>query len=321
MSVTHRHSSPSLPRLARLTVRWAAYPLLVFGSIVPAILAMQRGWADPSTIAGALVLLVGLLIVVMEQVQPDRRQRVSVRTIWVDVLHNLLSSGGVSSLVRALAFGSLVAFGAWLSAALGVGLWPQQWPLLLQFLLAVVLGEFGSYWAHRIMHRYELLWRLHALHHSPPHLYVLASGRSHPLNALIVHTCQVAPAIVLGAGGETIALAALFTATTGLFQHCNIELRTEWLNWLLATPDLHRTHHSVEMEESNTNFGNNIILWDLVFGTRLTDRRPPEYGVAGVAWPDSYLGHLATPFIYGRISQPAPAPEREPALAAPLVRS
>ena len=80
-------------------------------------------------------------------------------------------------------------------------------------------------------------------------------------------------------------------------------MHTEWLNWLFATPDLHRTHHSVEMKEGNTNFGNNLILWDLVFRTRLTGRRPSEYGVSGVDWPETYLGHLATPFTYGRLTQ------------------
>jgi sterol desaturase/sphingolipid hydroxylase (fatty acid hydroxylase superfamily) len=64
------------------------------------------------------------------------------------------------------------------------------------------------------------------------------------------------------------------------------------------------------MEESNSNFGNNLVLWDLVFRTWLPGRRPEKYGVPGVAWPASYLGQLAIPFIYERISsdtEPAPA--------------
>ena len=301
---------------------WGSYPLIVFGSLAVLLVGIEHAWLPASQLTFLLVLAMGLGIIVLEALIPDRPQQASWRVIWVDLLHNVFSSGGTSAVVRATAFAGLVGLGGYLSVAVGRGLWPTNWPLLAQIALSLVVGEFGVYWAHRLMHAYSALWRIHALHHSPPHLYLLASARSHPFNAILVHSLQVGPVVFLGAGPEVIAATALVTASTGLLQHANVVMHTEWLNWLFATPDLHRTHHSVELEESNTNYGNNLILWDLVFGTRLTGHRPAEYGVTGVAWPETYLGQLATPFTYDRLCAEAEAqsavPEPGPRSLAPV---
>jgi sterol desaturase/sphingolipid hydroxylase (fatty acid hydroxylase superfamily) len=48
------------------------------------------------------------------------------------------------------------------------------------------------------------------------------------------------------------------------------------------------------------------MIWDRLFGTYFlpTDRRPGvEVGVAGAAIPESYLAHLATPFLLDRYEQ------------------
>lgn len=292
----------------RRAVVWGLYPTLVFGGMAVTLFGLERQWMSPEWWGAAVVLVVALAIVALERLVPHSAGEVTMRTAGVDLLHNLLSSGGTSSLVRAALFGVLIAVGGWLSTTLGVALWPSSWPLVFQIALAAVLGEFGNYWAHRWMHG-TWLWRIHALHHSPTHLYLLASGRSHPFNAMLTHVTQVAPAILLGGSPELIAGLAVFTAITGLLQHCNVEMRTAWLSWLIATPDLHRTHHSLEMEESNTNFGNNLVLWDMVFGTWKPGLIPKAYGVEGVHWPETYLGHLATPFTLDRLSEGASSPE------------
>lgn len=300
----------------RTLVRTTAYPLLVFGSLAALWLGVRETSLSIAALTSALALASALVVALLELCLPDRAGQVSWRTLRTDFLHVLLSGSGVSMLVRALSFGALAGLGAGLASWIGVGLWPTAWPLPLQLALAAVVGELGAYTAHRVMHRYEAMWRIHALHHSPPHLYVVASARTHPLNSALVHFCQMGPVVLLGAGAEVIAAFSLLTAVVGLLQHCNADLATEWLNGVFATPDLHRTHHSVVLEESNSNFGNNLIVWDWVFGTRLAGARPAAYGVEGVTWPEGYLGQLTTPFVYGRISaatpgESSPEPSRE----------
>jgi sterol desaturase/sphingolipid hydroxylase (fatty acid hydroxylase superfamily) len=39
------------------------------------------------------------------------------------------------------------------------------------------------------------------------------------------------------------------------------------LRLFVVTPDMHRVHHSVEDDETNSNFGFNLPWWDRLFGT------------------------------------------------------
>ena len=40
-----------------------------------------------------------------------------------------------------------------------------------------------------------------------------------------------------------------------------------WLRLFVVTPDMHRVHHSVVYNETNSNFGFNLPWWDRLFGT------------------------------------------------------
>ncbi len=39
------------------------------------------------------------------------------------------------------------------------------------------------------------------------------------------------------------------------------------LRWVVVTPDMHRIHHSVIPQETNSNYGFNLPWWDYLFGT------------------------------------------------------
>ena len=36
---------------------------------------------------------------------------------------------------------------------------------------------------------------------------------------------------------------------------------------LIVTPDMHRIHHSIEVSETNSNYGFNLSVWDRILGT------------------------------------------------------
>ena len=53
---------------------------------------------------------------------------------------------------------------------------------------------------------------------------------------------------------------------------------TGLMRWVLVTPDMHRIHHSVVVQETNSNFGFNLSVWDRMLGTYIRDamKRQPE---------------------------------------------
>jgi sterol desaturase/sphingolipid hydroxylase (fatty acid hydroxylase superfamily) len=67
-----------------------------------------------------------------------------------------------------------------------------------------------------------------------------------------------------------------------MFNHGNIRIPVAFdrvLRWIVVTPDMHRVHHSVEDDETNSNFGFNLPWWDRLFGTY---RAQPRAGHEGM---------------------------------------
>jgi sterol desaturase/sphingolipid hydroxylase (fatty acid hydroxylase superfamily) len=55
-----------------------------------------------------------------------------------------------------------------------------------------------------------------------------------------------------------------------MFNHSNIRLPIlvdRFLRLIVVTPDMHRVHHSIIPEETNSNFGFNLPWWDRLLGT------------------------------------------------------
>jgi sterol desaturase/sphingolipid hydroxylase (fatty acid hydroxylase superfamily) len=287
---------------------YGAFPVVFGGAMAVAVVGIGIGW-DPVVTAMALTGVVVAALLVLERVHPYHadwlQNHGDVRT---DLLHNLVNFW-IPEVYTVLFVGGFAALGGWLSESLGATLWPTSWPLVVQLLIALVIAELGTYSIHRLMHENAWLWRFHAPHHSAPRLYWLNAGRFHPLDLFSQQFLAVTPLVLLGADMRVIALLTLFTAIHGLFQHCNVDIRLGPLNWFFSMAELHRWHHSKRIEEANTNYGANLIFWDIVFGTRYlpADRKPPtEIGIDALPdFPRGYWAHLTAPIRWKEIEQSA----------------
>jgi sterol desaturase/sphingolipid hydroxylase (fatty acid hydroxylase superfamily) len=302
--------SDSQPR-AGLLQRWIpslAFPL----TMTSALLTTWAGFSLlelPPTLAAALAVLVFgfILIPLLEHLLPYRPHwNQNDGDIITDVIHLIVANGVVVNLEKPLLVAALIGVTATLSDAVGGSIWPGEWPLLLQLFLMLLIAEFGRYWIHFAAHKVPWLWRFHAVHHSPNRLYFLNAGRFHPVEKVIFQLPEVVPFIVLGTNVETITLYFTFNAIHGLFQHSNIQQRLGWLNYVFSLPELHRWHHSKNIEESDRNFGNNLIVWDLLFGTYYNPqgREVQEIGLLNTDYPKGYIGQFAAPFASRDISKP-----------------
>ncbi len=113
--------------------------------------------------------------------------------------------------------------------------------------------------------------------------------------------------VALGAPPSVFALWVVAATIHGICQHANMQIRCGPLNWIFSMAELHRWHHSPLPLESNTNYGQNIILWDIVFGTRFlpSDRRPPrKVGIADLSgFPMTWWAQLWSPWRWERIKK------------------
>ncbi|MCY4447640.1 MAG: sterol desaturase family protein [Chloroflexi bacterium] len=181
------------------------------------------------------------------------------------------------------------------------GLWPHGFPIAAQVVLMIAAADFPRYWLHRAFHRFLPMWRLHAVHHSPHRLYWLNVGRFHPIEKAVQYTVDTLPFALVGVPPEVLAAYFVFYALNGFFQHSNCRVRLGPLNYVVSGPELHRWHHSEVTVESDNNFGNNLIVWDVLFGTRFlpADREVGPLGLHNREYPLGFLAQMRTPFIAG----------------------
>ena len=185
-------------------------------------------------------------------------------------------------------------------------------PIWLQVIAVLLLVSFFRYWMHRLQHRNAFLWKLHSYHHRLSDLRALNDLTSNPVDFALRNLLVY---VLLGAVGFD-PLAFLFAVPAlsvwGIFSHCGGDVRGGWLNYVVATPEVHRWHHSAEVPAGygySVNYGVEFSFWDLAFGTYYLPRKDglvlrPHIGHPG-GLPDesSYLRLLLVPFgLYGIVS-------------------
>ena len=224
---------------------------------------------------------------------------------FVNIAHTLSSKGTVQTVVI---FSAVIGVASYITPASepGYGLWPRGWPMAAQVVTGVVAAEFGLYWAHRIAHEWLPLWRFHAIHHSVTRLWIINTGRFHFIDSLKSIIMGMSILLALGAPMEVFIWLSAVTAFIGMMTHCNVDMRFGGLSWIFNTPGLHRWHHSRDIREGNRNYSENIMLWDILFGTFFNPagRRPPvNIGIADYM-PPGFLAQLAWPFRGIKLEQP-----------------
>ncbi|MET0048222.1 MAG: sterol desaturase family protein [Sedimenticola sp.] len=207
------------------------------------------------------------------------------------------------------------------TAAIGVALFAQQqgWGLFnylqappwIAVVASVVILDFMIWLQHVVVHAIPLLWRLHRVHHADLDYDVTTGARFHPIEILLSMLIKFAVILLLGPPVLAVVAFEIILNAMAMFNHGNIRLPAALdavLRLLLVTPDMHRVHHSVEDDETNSNFGFNLSIWDRMFGTYKAEPRDGQLGMTiGIhkfrdpAEVDRLPGMLMLPFR-GRIS-------------------
>lgn len=218
-------------------------------------------------VRGAVFITILLVMAVWEVVARRRPQRIGRARRWPGNLLIVV----LDTLAVRLVF-PLAAVGAALVAAeQGRGLFNLvAVPGWLAIVASVVVLDLAIYFQHRLFHAVPWLWRLHRMHHADLEFDVTTGLRFHPLEILLSMGIKLAVVTVLGAPAVAVVLFEVLLNATSMFNHGNVRLPARidrWLRLLVVTPDMHRVHHSIVREETDSNFGFNLPWWDRLFAT------------------------------------------------------
>jgi sterol desaturase/sphingolipid hydroxylase (fatty acid hydroxylase superfamily) len=184
-------------------------------------------------------------------------------------------------------------------------------PVGISIIVSIIAMDFIIYLQHVLVHAVPALWRLHRVHHADLDYDVTTGARFHTIEIILSMLIKFATIIVLGAPVVAVIIFEIILNAMAMFNHGNVGLPKPLdtvLRWFIVTPDMHRVHHSIEDDETNSNFGFNLSWWDRLFGTyRDQPRRGHKGMIIGIrtfrdpkqaSW---ITGLLTMPFI-GKVS-------------------
>lgn len=238
--------------------------------------ALQWFAMDANTIRFVIFLGVFLLMLFLEWKIP-RHPTVDSKSRRLGIN---LSLTGIDIVAARLVFGTAAVGAARFAGETGWGILNfLDGPSWLEFAAAVIILDMMIYFQHVAVHMIPFFWRFHVVHHSDLDLDVSSGLRFHPIEILVSMLYKIG--IILALGPSPAAVLAFEAILNGMaqFTHSNIRLPLsldKLLRCLIVTPDMHRIHHSVEVRETNSNFGFNLSIWDRMLGTYLEEAKKPQ---------------------------------------------
>lgn len=244
------------------------------------------------------------IMALWELVSPRRPLQASKTVRWA----NNIGLVFFNSLILRLLFPAAAAGMALFVNAQGWGLFNYiDAPFWMAVLASVVIMDFIIWLQHVMVHAVPVLWRLHRVHHADRDFDVTTGARFHTLEILMSMCIKFAVIMLLGPPLLAVVVFEVILSTTSMFNHANVRLPESLdrvLRLIVVTPDMHRVHHSIEDDETNSNFGFNLPWWDRLLGTYRAQPRDGHEGMTiGIRtfredkWCSWLPGMLAIPFV------------------------
>ena len=234
---------------------------------------MEFEYFSETTIRLSVFASVFAIMAVAEALWP-RKQRTQPRlTRWVTNIGIVV----VDSIAVRLIF-PIVAVGvAMYASENGWGLLNLiAMPFWLKVIISAVLMDMAIYWQHVASHKVPMLWRVHRMHHVDRDIDVSTGTRFHPIEIVLSMLYKMVVIMLLGPAAFGVFLFEVLLNGSAMFNHANVRLPL-WLDRivrvLFVTPDMHRVHHSEHRDETDSNYGFNLAIWDKMFGTYIDQPR------------------------------------------------
>lgn len=134
------------------------------------------------------------------------------------------------------------------------------------FIAVLFLGDFISYWRHRIEHT-RWLWPAHVIHHSDTDMTWLTLSRFHPINRITTAAIDLFVLALLGFPTWALVANNLVRHYYGEFIHADLPWMYGPFRKLFVSPVMHRWHHARDVTGTGSNFATVFSVFDRAFGT------------------------------------------------------
>lgn len=217
-----------------------------------------------------------LAMIAWESVSPRRPLLVGRKSRWPVNL----GLAAINMVIMRLTIGSMAYISALHAVTNGWGLMNTvAIPGSLKITLTLLALDFAVYYQHRLMHRWPLLWRLHQVHHTDVEFDASTAVRFHPLEIILSMLYKVIVVLLIGADPEAVIAFEIILNGSATFNHGNVYIPPKLdaiLRSVIITPDMHRIHHSIRQEETDSNFGFSISIWDRLGRTYLIEPKQSQ---------------------------------------------
>jgi len=144
-------------------------------------------------------------------------------------------------------------------------LFVKQQPFWLQATAALLMAEVWVYASHRLAHTLPCLWKFHRVHHTVVDMTWSATSRQHPVDFLFIVVGANLPAMMLGIDLKPIALLVILERIYTVLLHSDLDIQYGRLSRIIASPRLHRLHHSPDCR--NKNYAGILSFLDVLGNT------------------------------------------------------
>ena len=187
-----------------------------------------------------------------------------------------LSCGALDQVVNVAAL--VVFLGAYAGLESRFGLVPFEVGSVVGWVVAFLGYDLCYYAFHRASHRVNFLWAAHIVHHQSEEYNLSVSLRQGAIATWMTFLFYL-PLAFVGVPAEIFLVVHGVYQVYQFFVHTRLVGTLGPLEWIFATPSLHRVHHGRSPEHLDKNYGGFLNVWDRLFGSFALERGEPVFGI------------------------------------------
>lgn len=177
-------------------------------------------------------------------------------------------------------------------------------PNWLQLVVFFIVLDFVQWFTHVLLHKYDVLWRFHQVHHSVKEMGFAAHLRYHWMENILYKPLKTLGVLLLGGfEPEQAFIVHFFAIAIGHLNHANIKITWGPLKYVFNNSVMHLYHHAQVLpsdRQKGVNFGISLSVWDYLFKTNYI---PESSGKISLGWkndegfPKSFMKQIISGFV------------------------